>query len=188
MPVARGSNTTTTNIGGDEVTQVNITGDTRNLKQQWALDGKLFTVSTNVITLGGASTETAFILIRNPASSGKNLFINSMHFRLATNSSYFVILRKYDTPTVTSDGTELTSFNELSTGPAAVSKWFVTPTVSANGTFRNAFSTTEQFPIGIDYELSRVVEENQELLLTVKKNSSSNTDFIATIYFGEDDV
>ena len=173
-----------------KITGFSVIADVRSLEQKLADEGRLFTASTDLISLGGSSgQETPFMLIKNP--TGKNdqwVRLFQILYRLHTTSSFSVVLRVYKNPTVTSDGTGLAEINENNDSVrVADAEVFVNPTVSANGSFEQAFNLTNQATMEINFNLSKIIEEGNSWLITYEKSSGSNVDIIGTIWWGEED-
>lgn len=84
-----------------------------------------------------SSSETALLLLVNPANSGVNA--RAMFFYAASEATQGIItIRVYTNPTVSSNGTPLTISNNLvsESAPVSLMQAFGSPTVSANGTKR----------------------------------------------------
>lgn len=95
---------------------------------------------TNIAT----AVETRIILVRNPAGSGKTLYLLRWTVLLTNTANSSGVLRAYLAPTVTSAGTTAPIVNTAVGGGGAASAMtaFTVPTISANGTF--AYATRVQ--------------------------------------------
>jgi len=96
-----------------------------------------FTTTTDFTNISG-TTETPFMLFRNPSGSG--LLAMLTHFSGGTNDSGSrTVFRFYMTPTITATGTALGICNTyLKASPtASVMEAYKNPTTSSNGTLMN---------------------------------------------------
>ncbi len=137
------------------------------LWQEMTRDGHGFSAITNFVTIAG-TTETDFMLIRNPAASGVLARLKEFIMTIGGSASNTSIFRFYRSPTVTSDGTPITVNKVLSIGtPTNQVLCFQTPTISARGTLVQLFAVDfESF--SRDQELSRYLAEGSQLLVTVQ--------------------
>jgi len=108
--------------------------------------GNTFSGAIKSVNSPGTS-ETAFMLLSNPATSGKSLFMFNQNMSVnsaATGAT--AIFRFYINPTVTTNGTTITPNNNRvnSQSPTSLMKAYSSPTVSANGTFLVDLVTSSQ--------------------------------------------
>jgi len=130
-------------------------------------DGKGFVATSDALTVTG-STETDFMLLKNPASSGKYVRFKEFLFSIDSSTTQGSIVRFYRDPTITANGTSLAA-NKLkkSQSDTAVATIFKTPTISARGTLLEVF----QIGLGVfnrDLMIARFLEENENMLVTVQ--------------------
>lgn len=172
--------------------QVNLNTDTLEAKLQTLIDGdkwerttltgKAYVVTTNAVVVSGTS-EVAFLLLKNPASSGKTVRIKKILFGLE-NAGSLSTYRIYRDPTITANGITLASVNLLKGGSASVLTAFRSPTISANGTLMIADNLTSHNP-DHDPDLGFIISQNENILLTVDP-ATTNMQHMVTIYFMEE--
>lgn len=172
--------------GTDMVVNEDGSINVQSSSEQESLDDKLYGI-TDEITPSSANEE-AVILIKNPSGSGLNLFLREF-FVSALAPDFSTIIRIYANPTITTDGTTLaiTNFRIGSVATSGMTA-FTFPTVSANGTILLISSilkaiTAESLK---DVGFSRVLEPNNNLLLTLE-NSATNRDAAITLSWKEED-
>lgn len=146
-------------------------------QEAFASQEKTFSATTNLITIGTA--ETPFLLFRNPTGSGK--FVRVYSIRISSDDA--ATFRVYQTPTVTANGTAVTTLNNyVKSGAAAASSTvFSQPTTSSNGTLYHVHITTaEEGTIELQLEQHIILDANNAILITVA-NGSNNTPTNASI-------
>lgn len=158
-----------------------------DLWQQRCYDGQGFHLTTGVITISGTS-ETPFLLLRNPNASGKTVRINKIAFGLVasvTGDSH--IWRIYRDATVTGNGTAKTPTKiKKSQSASAVLLAGTAPTVSANGTNMLTGASTSAGSYNILLEnLSLYIEQNENLYFTIQSALTGKGHYI-TIWFEEE--
>ncbi len=167
--------------------------DTLEAKLQTLIDGELwqrqaaagmgYAVTTNNILIANAN-ENDFLLLKNPAGSGKTVRIERIIFgsdeNQANKSTFF---RIYRDPTITGNGTAL-GINNLKKGSAVgVVTAFKIPTISARGTLMSAGSY--QAPrISEDTELAVMLQPGENMLITIDP-TAAGFDHQITAYFSE---
>ena len=153
-----------------------------SIRGEW---GKAFTVTTNFVVAGlGTPTQEPFLLIRNPAGSGKICKFNK--FAVSQGNSASPTYLFYLNPTVSANGTLLTPVGDRQTGQASGVTLFNTlPTVSANGTlFFCSRNDGSCFPEIFDFGLW--LEPNNSVLINIEQiNSVSNSQAIDVHYIEE---
>lgn len=150
--------------------------------QRATKSGKAFAVTTNKVVIPTAA-ETGFLLLKNPASSGKNIRMKTV---LSSFSSFTggTTLRIYRNPTIISDGSALTINNLKSSGPLSIAQAFKLPTFSVPGTLIDVFDTAGGAFVR-DYDLVLFLEPNEILLVTFEP-SKNNVGHSLTINFSEE--
>lgn len=137
---------------------------------------KIFTCSTNDISSGTGGAESAQVLIKNPAASGKRLLLFKLVLgtNVSTNNNIF---RLYKAPTITSNGTSLIIVNLYQTASpvASVMEVYKTPTASSNGTFFNNYCVGPTSSLMIYFEKIMVIDPGQSLLINVRPNTNGVT-------------
>lgn len=146
-----------------------------------AASQQMFSVQTALTNIG--TTETAFVLVKNPNGSGKTLRIT----RVFLSTSGSGTIRLYHTPTITSNGSTLAINNRyIKTSPTAtVMTAFTSPTISVNGTIMFLALTTTQlgtFQVFDDQDL--ILDPNFNILITVQ-NGANNTPTAVGIEWAE---
>ena len=131
-----------------------------------ANENKIFFGPTEANLATGGSENRA-ILLRNPAGSGKTLFVGLCVLDMLTKGGQATI-RIYKDPTVTSAGTSVTPVSSKIDGSVASSATLYTlPTISANGTRMATFSVgkdASSFPI--DFKFSLILAAGHDILIT----------------------
>ncbi len=142
-----------------------------------------FSLTTDFISISG-TTETPHVLIKNPSSSIKSIEITSI--KLGDDSeSYGSTFRIYSNATVTTNGTALTTVNNLFTASASasISEAYKLPTVSSNGSLHEVvLLPSDHPPKGIGRIF--VIEPGNNLFITVE-NGISNLKSMVEIYWLE---
>ena len=137
--------------------------------------GKAFSVTTGFITAGATTSETPFLLIRNPNASGKTCKFNRII--VSAPSSGVVSYNMYMTPTITANGGALTVVGCRQTGQAGnVTLFNSLPSASANGTLFFSSRAGSAYPYALDF--GRWLEANNNILITVIQSVNSITQAI----------
>lgn len=117
------------------------------------------------------ATEINYLLIRNPAGSGKVLYFQRLTVLLTNTANSSGVIRVYLAPTITSNGTaaSIVNTNIGGGGAATVMTAFTSPTISVRGTF--AYATRVQGgdgaqPTEINFEGSIAINPGVDLLVT----------------------
>lgn len=167
--------------------------DTIEPKLQTLIDGELwqrqatagmgYAVTTNNILIANAN-ENDFLLLKNPAGSGKTIRVERIIFgsdeNQANKSTFF---RTYRDPTITGNGTALTINNLKKGGSAGVMTAFKIPIISARGTLMSVGSY--QAPrVSDDTELAVMLQPGENMLITIDP-TASGFDHQITTYFSE---
>ena len=158
-------------------------------KHQLNCENKLLyglVTDTNMIT---AAVEAKLILIKNPAASGKVIYLQRWTVLLTNTGNSSGVIRAYVNPTITLDGTAATIVNTNVGGGGAASAMtaFTSPTTTANGTF--AYATRVQGgdgaqPTEIDFEGSIAINPGVNILITGTPDGT-NRDLISTFLWLE---
>lgn len=126
-----------------------------------------FMATVNMAT----ATEIRLALIRNPAGSGKVMYLQRLTVLLTNTANSSGVIRAYLTPTVTTTGTAgtINNTNVGGGGAATVMQAFTSPTVSAVGTV--AYATRVQGgdgaqPTEANFEGSIAINPGVDVLLT----------------------
>lgn len=142
--------------------------------------GHTFGITTDYVSTG--TGENPFLLIRNPAGSGKTMRIDRLIFGIPSGGSS--VYRCYMSPTVTTTGTEVFPVGHRQTGQSTpVCRFFVTPTTSAFGS--KFFSTridTNSVPFDYTYDYSRLLEPGFDLLVTAQPSAGGATSSVSAEY------
>ncbi len=139
---------------------------------------KVFSAQTPAITAG--TTETPFLLLRNPNASGKTVKIYKMNF-IGTG-----LFRMYSLPTITVNGTTVAPQLRKITSGAQGNVGLATtlPTATSNGTLLQTYSNTAQ-AIGIlEFPSYIILPANTSLLITTAMGAN-NTLTYALIEWAE---
>ncbi len=149
-------------------------------------EGKGFIVTSNYITISG-STETNFILFRNPSGSGKLIRIHAVAIgMLATVTGDAARVKFYRDATVTANGTALTIRPLKKTGNNTVTLLATTaPTTSALGTIMLTRTLTQAWQDSLHFHESFYIEANENLLITIQP-SNTGKNFTVTMWFMEE--
>lgn len=88
---------------------------------------------TKVMT--SSATDNPLMLIRNPIGSGKDIFIQAINAGISV-TNVFAVFKVWSTPTVTANGTAITTTSNYINNGASASVGLINsgPTVSSNGT------------------------------------------------------
>lgn len=130
--------------------------------------GKMFSATTNFLSTG-TTAQTAYMLFRNPNASGVNCKLRKINFY--GNGGSF---RIYQDPTVTANGTAVTSVGNRQTGQATAQCLVTTlPTVSSNGTVFKSYTVAAQNIRVEEFDFSRWLEPNHFLLVTIAQSGNS---------------
>lgn len=136
-----------------------------SLWQRSCAAGTGYAVTTNSLNILGVA-EVAFMLIKNPSGSGKNIRVYEIKFGIDGNVNDPSIYRVYRDPTITTNGTAITIRNRRKSGAASAMEAYTAPTVSANGSLLDGetFTSIE----GHDFQdLGWFIEPGEDILITI---------------------
>jgi len=150
---------------------VNIASD---LWQKLTFEGKAFDAFVDSTTVA-PSTQTDFILIKNPAGSEKLFRIHEYLVGIDGPAAQRSLYRFYKGPTITANGTSVAVLKHLtSQAQASVAKVFRSPTISARGTFIGIIAVKGESPSAVvNGDLSDFIEEGETILVTVDASTTS---------------
>lgn len=143
-----------------------------------------------ILTLNMATaTEIRLLLLRNPAGSGKVMYLQRLQVLLTNTANSSGVIRGYIAPTITSNGTTITPVNTNvgGGGAASILNTFHTPTISVVGTL--AFATRVQGgdgaqPTDFDFDGSTAINPGVDVLLTGTPDGN-NREMIVTVMWLE---
>lgn len=143
-----------------------------------------------IVTLNMATaTEIRLLLLRNPAGSGKVMYLQRLQVLLTNNANSSGVIRGYIAPTITANGTAITPVNTNvgGGGAASVLTTFHTPTISVVGTL--AFATRVQGgdgaqPTDFDFDGSTAINPGVDVLVTGTPDGT-NRELIITLMWLE---
>lgn len=147
--------------------------------------GRLFSVNSNVVTLG-TTAESPVFLIRNPNASGMTLHLYRISVDIAADSSSTYI-RVYKNATVTANGTAVAT-NKLNTDGTYTPQTLgsISPTVTYNGTvyktwvFAKGIGNADN---GLVLDGLCTLAPNENLLVTVQ--GAKDKEFAGCLIIGE---
>jgi hypothetical protein len=144
--------------------------------------GQLFAGANPTINLTSAGSEQAYMLIRNPAASGKVVKIKRFVLSAMTLNkavAYFI----YFAPTVTANGTAVSGFSTTA-GVATVPVALITtlPTVTAFGNRIISSSASNGSTVILDEEFAIRIPANTSLLITVIPQTTNTDTTIAVLW------
>ncbi|TAK59555.1 hypothetical protein [Methylobacter sp.] len=130
------------------------------------------------VNIPTANVETPYMLIRNPAGSGKNIRLNDLRPIVANTGTVSGVIRIYARPTVTAVGTAspITSYRITASPPVSIMQSFTLPTISVNGTkFGHIFvgRGTNAFIDHIDFDLAPILEPGNDILITAQMDANN---------------
>lgn len=152
--------------------------------QYYTENGKAFQVTSTFLTLSGSS-ETDFMLFRNPTGSGKNVEVKRF-FYTYTKGSAIALMRLYYGPTITNVGTART-VEKMKIGGATspVCLVYTQPTISNRGTLLRAIGNSSVQTLILDYDLALFLPPATDLLVTIQP-ASNNTDHSVGLEWAEE--
>jgi hypothetical protein len=157
---------------------------TKTELQTLAEAGKVFSIQGAFVTISGSS-ETDFMLFRNPTGSGKIVEF-SKFFYTYTKGSAIALMRMYQAPTVTSVGAAIT-INKMNLGGAIspVALVYQTPTISNRGALRRVVGNSSVQTFIFERDLAFIIPANTDILITITP-ASNNTDHSVGIEWAEE--
>lgn len=143
-----------------------------------------------IVTINMATaTEVRLLLIRNPAGSGKTIYLQRLQVLLTNTANSSGVIRGYIAPTITTQGTTITPVNTSVGGGGAASAMntFSSPTISAVGTL--AFATRVQGgdgaqPTDFNFDGSTSLAPGVDVLVTGTPDGT-NRELIITLLWTE---
>lgn len=147
--------------------------------------GKTWLFTTSVIVVASAGAETNILLHANPSNSRIIVRIGHALYG-STDGTRDVVFRAYLNPTLTDNGTLITSVCERLGGPAPTSQVFKSP---SNDTTRGTLFGTDVARGGLtrDYDGGIHIPAGQNLLVSVETAHPSAGVFISS-QFSEGEV
>lgn len=145
--------------------------------------GNLFSVAT-VLTAANASVDNPVLLIRNPAGSGKSLFIWRGRFG-STITNVAMAFKIFSNSTVTAVGTPLTVINRNIGGsnPATVALVTSLPSVSANGALITALNVGQNNnSIDMNEEFAIKLNQGNSLMITAAPSSNGREATVSVVW------
>jgi hypothetical protein len=132
----------------------------------------------------GATTETPFFLMTNPAGNLKSLFNFLRTMTVVTTTGAIATFRFYSNPTVTSNGTVVTPQNLRvnAASPASTMLCYSLPSVSSKGTFVAEIGSTNSGTPTI-FDLLNILDPGNSILVTVIASSGTVPVAFATAWY-----
>ena len=129
-------------------------------------DGNGFSFTTPAITVSG-SNEVDFCLVRNPGTNTLSVEVHVLSY-LYSKGSGMSVLKIYDTPTITTNGTAV-AINKMRLGGAKTSNVLVThtPTISNRGNLRRFIGASSTGSTTTEYDLGLIIPPGYTYLFTV---------------------
>lgn len=143
-----------------------------SLWQTMSRDGFGFSAVSGFVTIAGTS-ETDFILIRNPQGSGVLVRLYEFTMTLGASATQRSLFRFYRAPTVSDVGTPMTINKVLATHPnTSKINVYQTPTISNRGSLIQLFSV-EFTSLRREQDLSRYLVNGADILVTVQASTNN---------------
>jgi len=140
-----------------------------SIKNEWQTateNGRGFALTTPIITVSG-QLETDFLLVRNLTANTFNIEFHSLMYTYSKGSG-LALVKIYDTPTITNNGTALTPNKmKLNGSYSSTLTTTYTPTISARGSLRRVFGASSAGSALIEYDLGLILPPNHTFLYTV---------------------
>ncbi len=158
--------------GGRLMTDTVVTNTSQNYLYQY----RLYSLGIDV-SLMTSGTANPAILIRNPANSGKNIYIYKIAGGVQV-ANVSVIFTLYSMPTISSNGSTIAISSRFINSGAGASAMLITslPTASALGTsLMSSVATQNSNSVVIVSEFSIGIAPGGSLLITGNPTSSSRT-------------
>jgi len=155
-------------------------------KNEWQTEveeGDGFSFTTPAITVSG-STEVDFCLVRNPGTNTLSIEIHVISY-LYSKGSGMSVLKIYDTPTITTNGTSV-SINKMKLSGTSTSGVLVThtPTISNRGNLRRFIGASSTGSTTTEYDLGLLIPPGYTFLFTVVP-AANNADHAIYMDWGE---
>lgn len=157
---------------------------------QYQLDCEKKRLYSLITTINMATaTEIRLILFRNPAGSGKTVYLQRLQILLTNTGNSSGVIRGYISPTITTNGTTLTPVNTNvgGGGAATIVNAYSSPTLSALGTM--AFASRVQGgdgaqPTEFGFDGSVALNAGQDVAITGTPDGA-NREIIISILWSE---
>jgi hypothetical protein len=174
---------TVTTDGSKE--RLDVSAKVENDGQGYAENGFLFVSLIDPIVIG--SSEVPVFFIKNPVSSGFDLYIQEYIF-VTAKASQAIEIRIYANNTTTADGTALTELNKnLNSGTTASATTFKSPTVSAYGDQYAIFGVAGAGESRHIEEFTFVIGEGDDMIISAQA-SSANTQISMMVTWAEVEI
>lgn len=149
----------------------------------FTLAGKGFSV-TGSATLN-SSTETPVLLLTNPSTSSINA--RAIYFYAAPNSTQGIVnISIYTNPTVTSNGTQIPTSNNLVSASAPSSSMiaYAAPSVTSNGASRITMVTNSNADFSLfNFAQTAIMAPGNSMLMTVTINNLGLLSNVTTYFY-----
>lgn len=134
--------------------------------------GNQYILGLNNMTAG--TSETNLMLVSNPSTSTKSIFVNVKRFTSLT-ATQEAAFRIYFNPTVTAAGTATVPVNNRTSYGTAIMQAVITtvPTTTSNGTFGAILASTGYVPN--QSNLLNILDPGQTMLITVQASNTGHT-------------
>lgn len=147
-------------------------------------DGSLYCVST-VLFAATSDIDNGLVLIRNPAGSGKFIYVWRGRFGCIT-TNVAIVFKIFANPTVTLNGTSLGIVNRnigMVSPPASVALVTTLPTIAASGstvTIANVGQNNNSIDLNEDFSIK--LSPGNSLLITASPNSNNRPTAITLVW------
>lgn len=182
-----GGNKLTVNADGSinsQITSLPDSAPTAATIVQYVDDEKVFAYS-NEIEMATSDTDNPLLLITNPTSSGKTLYLYLITGGIGVENNY-AHFKLWGQPTITSNGTSVTPRNRnIGSSTSSVVNVYELPTISDNGNLHE-MKTYGQNNNSVNFEIdfALFVPENKSILITGSPKSNSR-DATLTVVWAE---
>lgn len=154
------------------------------LWETMAMLGKGYVLSVPITAIAG-TTETNFLLVRNPAGSGKLVRIYEQFYGMQGSALRASVFQFYVGAVVTIPGTPITiSKTRPTVGGASACSAFLLPTTTSRGTLLAVVNSVGGYTFVRQLNLSRFIEPGTDLLVTVTPTNAGTPHFF-TMTWGE---
>jgi hypothetical protein len=142
-----------------------------NTDQNLSIDNKLFNVSYDRINT--SSFEMDSMLVRNPAASGKSIYLKKMILTGLNTTAMKTIAKLYEDCAVTVAGTTITvNSNNFGAIPiSSIAKIYNGPTISSRGQQMVALGTENTTSLMYNFNFESSITQGKDLLLTLNNNA-----------------
>lgn len=148
-----------------------------------AKSGRAFVATSDLITIA-SQNETPFVLLKNPAGSGRTAFVTSFGAGSTDPSTDPNFLKVYRNPTITNNGTVKDINNLFYGGGNSEMNLYTIPSVSANGDllFVLGYADSKIKEMGGIWAIT----EGEEVLFTTDPDASGKKHKISISWVEED--